>query len=244
VIDALTGDPLTDRNGDGAVTLEELATEVREAMRYLEKQASGYAAYGVPGSMRLGPARPPAEPLAGSAGGYTVRDYVVAPDRGRKRPGRVVAVRGGQLVVQFYDYSDKRTVTVEPGQVAKAPAGGAAGGVAAAEKPEIEVEWGGQWWPATVVQKNGDKTLIHYVGWGDEWDEWVMKDRMRPLPGAPKPGTPMPVEKAEIEVEWEGQWYPATVLKKMGTKTLIHYVGWGAEWDEWVNKDRIRPLKK
>jgi len=51
----------------------------------------------------------------------------------------------------------------------------------AVEKPEIEVEWKGNWWPATVLKKDGEKTQIHYIGYGSEWDEWVTPERIRPL---------------------------------------------------------------
>src|SRR5262249_52970500 len=109
VIDALTGEPLTDRDGDGTVTLGELAAEVRDAMRYLERQNSGSAHCGLSGSFALGKARRPTEPLDGTAGGYRVRDYVTAPDGGRRRPGRGAGVRDREVGVQFYDYSEERT---------------------------------------------------------------------------------------------------------------------------------------
>ena len=69
-----------------------------------------------------------------------------------------------------------------------------------------------------------------------------------PLPSpTPEPSTPRlatsATEKAEIEVEWQGKWWPAAVLKKEGERTQIHYVGYGSEWDEWVNQERIRPLQ-
>lgn len=47
-------------------------------------------------------------------------------------------------------------------------------------------------------------------------------------------------EKGEIEVKWGGTWFPATILKTENQKTLIHYDGWGSNWDEWVTSDRIR----
>ena len=63
-----------------------------------------------------------------------------------------------------------------------------------------------------------------------------------PAPSAAPASPAASVEKAEIEVEWKGNWWPETVLKKDGEKTRIHYVGYGAEWDEWVTAERIRPL--
>ncbi|MFL5240521.1 MAG: Tudor-knot domain-containing protein [Gemmataceae bacterium] len=47
-----------------------------------------------------------------------------------------------------------------------------------ASKP-VEVEWGRSWWPAEILQVNGDKCLVHYTGWNASWDEWVTKDRIR-----------------------------------------------------------------
>ena len=41
LLSALRGEPLADRNGDGLITLAELAQENSDAMRYAEKQMSG-----------------------------------------------------------------------------------------------------------------------------------------------------------------------------------------------------------
>jgi hypothetical protein len=43
----------------------------------------------------------------------------------------------------------------------------------------IEVEWGQDWWPAEILQINGDKYRIHYTGFDASWDEWVGSDRIR-----------------------------------------------------------------
>ena len=44
---------------------------------------------------------------------------------------------------------------------------------------DLEVEWRGEWWPARTVGNQGDLTLIHYVGHGTEWHEWVPPERVR-----------------------------------------------------------------
>ena len=44
-----------------------------------------------------------------------------------------------------------------------------------------------------------------------------------------------------VEVMWGSSWYPATVLKREGRKTLIHYEGYSSGFDVWVTADRIRP---
>jgi hypothetical protein len=45
----------------------------------------------------------------------------------------------------------------------------------------------------------------------------------------------------EVEVEWRGKWYPAVVLNPKGeNRYLVHYDGYGEEWDEVVTSLRIR----
>lgn len=74
-------------------------------------------------------------------------------------------------------------VVVEPvtGATPIAPGGVAASTVSAwAPKEEVEVEWHGSWWPATLLDRRGAQHwLVHYDGWGDEWDEVVAEARIR-----------------------------------------------------------------
>jgi hypothetical protein len=49
------------------------------------------------------------------------------------------------------------------------------------------------------------------------------------------------VSKEEVEVEWHGSWWPATLIERRGTQHwLVHYDGYGEEWDEVVAEPRIR----
>ena len=45
-----------------------------------------------------------------------------------------------------------------------------------------------------------------------------------------------------VEVEWQGSWLPATLLERRGDRWLVHYENRGAEWDEAVERERIRAL--
>jgi hypothetical protein len=54
---------------------------------------------------------------------------------------------------------------------------------------QIEVEWGGTWWTAEVLKEEAGRYYIHYIGWADNWNEWVTKERIRP-PTAPALGRP------------------------------------------------------
>ena len=44
----------------------------------------------------------------------------------------------------------------------------------------VEVEWQGSWWPAMLLERRGARWLVHYDHFGDEWDEVVGDDRIRP----------------------------------------------------------------
>jgi len=46
-----------------------------------------------------------------------------------------------------------------------------------------------------------------------------------------------------VEAEWNGAWYPATVLAvQPDGRVRIHYTGWSSTWDETVPRDRFRPV--
>jgi hypothetical protein len=49
----------------------------------------------------------------------------------------------------------------------------------AGARPGVEVEWGGSWYAAQVLQASGGLNLIHYTGWASSWDEWVPAGRIR-----------------------------------------------------------------
>ena len=67
---------------------------------------------------------------------------------------------------------------------------------------------------------------ITYPGYGAEWNEWVMDDRI--------------ITEDTVLAEWKGKWYPAKVLKKEGNKNFVHYEGFGDEWNEWLPPTRIK----
>jgi hypothetical protein len=44
----------------------------------------------------------------------------------------------------------------------------------------VDVEWKGDWWKAEVKKvRSGPVYYVHYVDWGNEWDEWVAPRRIR-----------------------------------------------------------------
>jgi Skp family chaperone for outer membrane proteins len=45
----------------------------------------------------------------------------------------------------------------------------------------VEVLYASVWWKAEVLEEKEGKYYVHYEGYGDTWNEWVTRDRLRPL---------------------------------------------------------------
>ena len=107
----------------------------------------------------------------------------------------------------------------------------------------LMIEWGGSWWAASTLAAIDDgRVVIHYTGWGEEWDEIVKPTRIR----REVQGTSNFAAGDSAFVEWKGSWWPAKVQKisTVGGKEqyAIRYDGYGKEWDETVGAARIKRL--
>ncbi|MFO0713843.1 MAG: caspase family protein [Sandaracinus sp.] len=95
----------------------------------------------------------------------------------------------------------------------------------------------GSLYPAHVTGQGADGLEIQYVG------EDVSARVIQPLSTI----HPYRVEEhpvgAEVEVRWNGRWYPATVREARLGVHRIHYEGFEDAWDEWVSRERIRPRR-
>lgn len=227
LIDGLSGDPLADRDRDGAVLLSEVAVEVADAMRCREHQRSGFV-LGSP-DLQLAAARRD-QPLPAFPG-HPRGEYLLAEQEGTWRPARVLGAHGQHAEVELYDYSDKVTLVVPESHLRALstktwPVGS-----------HVEVTWGSRTWEATVLKIDAGFHWITYPGWSSAWDEWVMADRIVGLWG-PKSEAPPPNTRAEVE--WKGTWWAAEVKSRKGDLWCIHYPGWADSWDECVPKSRIR----
>ena len=102
---------------------------------------------------------------------------------------------------------------------------------------DVDVLWEGYWFPATIIDIDGDECLIDYDDFGDDYNEWVGLDSIRFIEKEYElaAGT-------KVEIFWneDGEWYRAEVLKSRGARYFIHYDGWSSQWDEWVGRDRLR----
>jgi hypothetical protein len=182
IIDSLRGEAIVDTNADGRVTLAEVRTEVGEAMKHLEGQAHGFKASGIDEDLVMAKsagARP-----NGNSKSFPIGSYVEAFGGGRRYYGRVVASDRDHVKVQFYDYTEKRTVTFAAADIVpskRTPR--AATRLDIGVDPDCLIEWRGTWFPAKVLKRttvdDEPRFLIHYLGYDSSWDEWVGSDRLR-----------------------------------------------------------------
>jgi hypothetical protein len=128
----------------------------------------------------------------------------------------------------------------------------------------VWVEWEGRDYPAYLIeQKSKGRFRVHYDGYDPRWDEDVTLERIKgriqgPVNPPPPPEKvaramglrPQPDSSAgapstynvgdRVRVRWRGSTYTATIQAMPGPgKLLVHYEGYGSEWDEVVPEDRI-----
>jgi len=128
----------------------------------------------------------------------------------------------------------------------------------------VWVDWDGKDYPAYIVdRKDKARFRVHFDGYESRWDEDVTLERIkgRVEGAATPPAPPDKVARAmgigpqpsgsahapssfnvgdRLRVRWRGSLYAATVQAVPGPgKLLVHYEGYGTEWDEIVGEDRV-----
>ncbi|MBD2313898.1 caspase family protein [Desertifilum sp. FACHB-1129] len=113
-------------------------------------------------------------------------------------------------------------------QLAKVTKRGTPGG-----EKRVEVEYDGTWYKAKILEQKGNQARVFYIV--DRSEEWVDSDRIRPY-------EPETFSKGKaVQVEFEEEWYPATVKRGWYGLHFVGYDGYDETWDEWVGSDRIQP---
>lgn len=104
----------------------------------------------------------------------------------------------------------------------------------------VMIAWGGSWWTSSVIAVLTDgRLVIHYDGWGNEWDELV-NDAARVRTEVQGPSSYKVGDAAFVE--WKGSWWPAKVTAVAKGGYAIHYDGYGPEWDEVVAPSRMKRM--
>jgi hypothetical protein len=170
VFDAFSGNPLVDANHDGTITAGELARYAGEELAVFEEQlaTSCFTGSFTPDlvlSKTVG-VRP-----EGRAGERIEVRYDKAWWRARvvKAGKKGVKIR---WVTIGYDRPDNDEwvplSTTRPIPLVQHAAGS-----------KVKVKYKKKWFPATVLEVRGSIHHIHYVGYDDEWDEWVPSKRVK-----------------------------------------------------------------
>lgn len=102
----------------------------------------------------------------------------------------------------------------------------------------LEIESEGQWYRGFVVDTDDQRLLVHYYGFPRSDDEWVEAKRVRSY----KPRTF--AEGGKVKVLSNGDWYDGSIVRVRLGLHLVKFDGWDDEWNEWVQADRLQPMKR
>jgi hypothetical protein len=91
-----------------------------------------------------------------------------------------------------------------------------------------------KWVKGRIEDVQGDRFLVHFVGLGRQWDEWLPQERISTwAPVRYPPGT---VVQAKGDA---GRWRQATVIRELRGVHLVRCGMNGAEL--WLPPERLRP---
>ncbi len=174
LIAGLSGKAFADLNGDGQITLGELADDVKEDMAFAEAQLSSFTTTGsfTPDTVLA---------QAGRKSNPEISKRVEVRSEGKWWKARVIDSRAGTFRVHYYGWEDSDDGWVRLNQIRE---------LRIVEYPvgaTVEVIWKRKWYPAKVLSVERGVHLIHYFGYDDGWDEWVGAERIRRTVNTPRP---------------------------------------------------------
>jgi hypothetical protein len=166
LIAGLSGKAFADLNGDGQITLTELAEDVKEDMAFAEEQLSSFTTTG-------NFAADTVLARAGRKSNPEISKRVEVRSEGKWWKARVIDARNGTFHVHYYGWEDSddewvRLSQIREPRVVEYPAGST-----------VEVIWKREWYPAKVMSVERGVHLIHYRVYDERWDEWVGAERIR-----------------------------------------------------------------
>ena len=181
----LRGKSFADINGDGEVTLAEIAEDIKEDMAFAEDQRSVFAVTGnFSPQMDMAVAERKIDPLISSR--LEVRS------EGDWYKARVIDARGESYRVHYFGYEDSDDEWVTRRQLRTADTTASRKNLPSSTDADwnsssteyrtgahVEVNWRGQWYAAKILDAKDGRHLVHYAGYDDSWNEWVSDRRIR-----------------------------------------------------------------
>lgn len=169
LLDGLRGASYVDLNGDGQITLAELAEHTKDDMVFAEQQlASFFTTRDFNSSCKLADAISKADPQIGKR--------VEVKYQKSYYKARIIGTKNAAYKVHYFGYDESKDALVPKSDIRTAapPLQYTVGAV-------VEVEWEGKWYPATILKAQSGIHLVHYTGYDEVWDEWVALARIRKL---------------------------------------------------------------
>lgn len=187
LLDALNGHSYADDDKDGKITFGELGSYIKREMNELEGQGSTFeSGNGFDRSFVFATVVDPTEPTPKNVEVKYADDWWKA---------KLLEVKDGQAKIHWVDIgwdsasddtvvpvSDVRPVT--PGKrnrtskpASEAPRSTTASTLVVGKK--VKVLWEGSYYPASILNVNGNQYLIHYDGYESSDDEWVDSSRIK-----------------------------------------------------------------
>ncbi|MBI2921030.1 MAG: hypothetical protein HYY18_08105 [Planctomycetes bacterium] len=201
---------------------------------------------------------PAADPGPKAGNGYRAGDRVEILFGGTWYPGKVLEAGEGKWKVHYDGYGENWDSWVEAEKLRPAAGGAAAVAEPAADPGADPIVgercqglWDTRWYDIVILKVEAGRCFVHWVGYGDEKDEWIPRERIQrkgedrdlPRKGREGNGGGQPPDKMvgqPCEVYWHGTWYEATVEKAEGKKLYVRYVQRVGTKAEWVVPERVR----
>ncbi len=162
----LRGHAYLDAYADGAITLQDLADEIKHDMAFAEEQRTAFVATGAfRPDLIIGHAAKKAHPRVG--------ERVEAQSDGDWYRARIIDADGERFKVHYYGWNDDDDEWVSEAQIRRVTPQQYSVGA------RVEVKWKGEWYPATILDRRGGLHLIRYDDYDDDYDEWVSARRIR-----------------------------------------------------------------
>lgn len=222
LIDCLKGNEFVNKNNDDKITLDEISIQVEQNMKCYERQLSGFYS-NLKTGFSISKATSKPITLKNSQLKFAPGQAAFAFLNGKWQPVRIQAVNNqSEFTTRFINYSNFSD------QTCKTKALKNAFYVKHAIQSKVNVEWEGKPYKAVILDSKNDFYYVKYEGYGDEWNEWVMYDRISTG------------KEKKAEIEYQGKWYKGLVLTEGDKKYFVRYEGFDYTWDEWVGPERIK----
>ena len=210
LIDSFSGRQIVDKNNDGQITFLDMITEVEEVMQNRERQKSDYFVTTDLKNTIISNAKIKNKSNINYGSWFCSNEGIT----------RVVDITDSIYEVEYYRYNQyeyKKLNEIDLYSISETEF--EVGDL-------ISVDWENNSYDAKINKVDKIFYKITYLGWGEEWDEWITKNRIR--------------GNKKVEIKSGEVWYPGEIIQNKNNKFFIRYNGYDFCFDEWVDSSRIR----